>query len=166
MVGSLALAEVHKGGWLGKIKKGGRQGTSNIGSIGGADGTSAGQATNVVTDYALITGECRSHDGKFNHAITGAYRDAFQSAARKVTNAEGKRAKIRFSARRDYYPFKLKENSPVVKVAKEAATRAGWESDLRVTNGGLDANWLVRHKIPTITFGVGQNNVHTIEEFV
>src|SRR5262249_12731070 len=36
----------------------------------------------------------------------------------------------------------------------------------RVTNGGLDANWLVRHGIPTITFGAGQRNVHTIEENV
>ena len=40
------------------------------------------------------------------------------------------------------------------------------EPDLAVTNGGLDANWLVRHGIPTVTFGAGQNNVHTVEEFV
>jgi tripeptide aminopeptidase len=37
---------------------------------------------------------------------------------------------------------------------------------LQVGNGGLDANWLVRHKIPTVTFGAGQNNIHTTEEYV
>jgi len=73
---------------------------------------------------------------------------------------------VRFQARRDYYPFRLKDNSPVVKQATVAAKYAGWEPELRVTNGGLDANWLVRHKIPTVTFGAGQNNVHTVEEFV
>src|SRR5262249_14214783 len=35
MVVSLALAEIHKQGWFGKIKKGGKEGTSNVGSIGG-----------------------------------------------------------------------------------------------------------------------------------
>ena len=40
------------------------------------------------------------------------------------------------------------------------------QATLRISNGGLDANWTVRHKIPTITFGAGQNNVHTVEEYV
>ena len=33
------------------------------------------------------------------------------------------------------------------------------------TNGGLDANWMVRHGIPTVTFGAGQNEIHTVEEW-
>ena len=32
--------------------------------------------------------------------------------------------------------------------------------------GGLDANWMVRHGIPTVTFGAGQNEVHTIDEWI
>ena len=28
------------------------------------------------------------------------------------------------------------------------------------------ANWLVRHGVPTITFGAGQNNPHTVDEYV
>src|SRR5262249_12291591 len=91
---------------------------------------------------------------------------AFRNAARAVRNAGGRSAKIRFSARRDYYPFRLKETSPVVRDAQAAAGALGWEAQLRVTNGGLDANWLTRHRVPTITFGAGQNNVHTTEEFV
>ena len=78
----------------------------------------------------------------------------------------GRGAKVQFQARRDYFPFRLRETSPVVRAALAAAGRAGWEAATRITNGGLDANWLVRHKVPTITFGAGQNNVHTVEEFV
>ncbi len=166
VVVALALADVHKNGWFGKVKKGAKEGTSNIGSVGDANGKSCGEATNVVTDYALVRGEARSHDMRFNRQITNAYRDAFKKAAKKVVNAAGKSAKVKFSNRRDYYPFRLKDTSAVVRTAQAAARRAGWDPELRVTNGGLDANWLVRHGVPAITFGGGQNNVHTIEEYV
>ena len=37
MVLALALAEVHAGGWFGKVVKDGRKGTSNVGPVGGAN---------------------------------------------------------------------------------------------------------------------------------
>ncbi len=120
----------------------------------------------MVTDYVRVFGESRSHDLAFVGAITAAYREAFRKAAASVTDDRGRGAKVRFAARRDYYPFRLKPDSPVVKQALAGARAAGWEATLRIGNGGLDANWTVRHKIPTITFGAGQNNVHTTEEFV
>jgi tripeptide aminopeptidase len=166
IVAALALADVHKKGWFGKVVKNGQHGTSNVGSVGDDNGQSAGAATNVVTDYVLIRGEARSHDAHFVHAITGAYRTAFHAAAKRVANHQGKTAKIKFATRLDYYPFRLKADSLVVKHAVSTAEGLGWQPNLRVTNGGLDANWLVRHGVPTITFGAGQNNVHTIEEFV
>jgi tripeptide aminopeptidase len=166
LVAALALAEVHAGGWFGKIKQGGREGTSNVGSVAGRDGRSAGEATNVVTDYAHVRGEARSHDARFVKVITRAYKDAFARAAERVTDHQGRRAKVKFSARLDYYPFRLKDDAPVVRHAWAAAERAGLTPSLRVGNGGLDANWLVRHGIPTITFGAGQNNIHTIDEYV
>jgi tripeptide aminopeptidase len=166
VVASLALSEVYKGGWFGKVKKGDKQGTSNVGPIGDGKGGSAGQATNVVTDYVKIHGEARSHDVPFNRLITRAYKEAFRKAAARVQDHQGKKAKLKFTARRDYYPFRLKETTPVVRVARAAAAAAGWAPNLRVTNGGLDANWMVRNGLATITFGAGQNNVHTIEEFV
>ncbi len=166
MVGALALEEAYKKGWFGKIKKGKHEGTSNVGSFGDEVDRCCGQATNVVTDYAKIRGESRSHDNTFNRAITKAYRDSFKNAAAKVVNQQGKRARIRFVSRKDYYPFKLKETSPAVRHAQAAAQHLGWDAVLRMSNGGLDANWLVRHGIPTITFGAGQNNIHTVDEYV
>jgi tripeptide aminopeptidase len=65
-----------------------------------------------------------------------------------------------------YHPFKLKADAAVVKHAQAAAPVAGLQPELRTTNGGLDANWLVRHGIPTVTIGAGQHNIHAIGEYV
>jgi tripeptide aminopeptidase len=166
VVAALALADIQRNGWFGKIKRNGHEGTANVGSFGGRDGQSAGVATNVVTDYAMVRGEARSHDSRFVRTITAAYRDAFRSASSQVRDHRGRGAKVRFRSRHDYYPFRLKPTSPVIRHAIQAAAQEGNQPVLRCTNGGLDANWLVRHGIPTITFGAGQNNVHTVEEFV
>jgi tripeptide aminopeptidase len=165
-VTALALADIYRRGWFGKVKHGGREGTSNVGSVGDADGRSAGQATNVVTDYALVRGESRSHDIRFAAAITAAYKRAFQEAARRVADDRGRHARLRFRTRRDYFPFRIKDSAPVVRHARAAAERAGLAPVLRTTNGGLDANWMVRHGIPTVTFGAGQRDVHTTGEYV
>src|SRR5262249_10801500 len=152
IVASLALDEIYRGGWFGKISRGRCSGTSNIGSFGGQDGQSAGVATNVVTDYVQIRGEARSHDMRFTRKITRSYPGAFEKAAGRVCDHKNRRAKIRFHSRLDYYPFHLKPSAPVVRHALQAANRAGLACTLRVTNGGLDANWMVRHGIPTVTF--------------
>jgi tripeptide aminopeptidase len=165
LVAALALAEIHRGGWFGLIQKDGIRGTSNIGSIGDGKGGSAGVATNVVTDYAKVFGESRSQDPKLIDAITRAYRDAFRDAARLVTDDKGKTARVTFHSERDYYPFRLDEKSPVVRQAVAVSKDAGFAPSLHVGHGGLDANWLVRHGIPTITFGAGQNKIHTVEEY-
>ncbi len=83
-----------------------------------------------------------------------------------MTDHKGRKARVEFRARQDYFPFRLKAGSPVVKHAMAAAKAAGFSPRLRVSNGGLDANWLVRHGIPTITFGAGQHNIHTVKEYV
>ncbi|MHB1422551.1 MAG: M20/M25/M40 family metallo-hydrolase [Gemmataceae bacterium] len=166
MAAALALADIHRDGWFGKIHHESGDGTSNVGRFAGRDGKSAGDATNVVTDYVHIHGESRSHDARFAKAITRAYRLAFANAAERLTNDKGRKAKVKFTSRLDYHPFRLKEDAPVVRQAQAAAVRAGLQPSLRIGNGGLDANWLVRHGIPTVTFGAGQNNIHTTEEYV
>ena len=166
MVLALAMSQVYSGGWWGKVKKDGKEGTSNIGSIGTLDGRSAGDATNVVTDFVHVKGESRSHDAKFVREISAAYKSAFTRAANKVKDHEGRTAKVKFTSRLDYLPFRLKEDAPAAKKAAKAVRAIGREPNLRVTNGGLDANWMVKHGIPTVTFGAGQNEIHTVKEFV
>lgn len=166
MIMSLALADIHAGGWFGKVVKGDKVGTSNVGPVTGGEGRPAGDATNVVTDYIHLRGESRSHDAKFFKAITAAYKEAFADAAARVTNSQGKSGKVKFKAHTDYHPFRQKETLAVVKRAIAAVAAGGTTPNIRVANGGLDANWLVRHGIPTVTFGAGQNEVHTIDEWI
>jgi tripeptide aminopeptidase len=166
MIAALAMAEVYRGGWFGKVVRDGREGTSNVGPVGDGQGRSAGEATNVVTDYVHVKGESRSHDPKFFREITAAYKAAFEAAGEQVRDHEGKPGKVKFTSRTDYHPFKLKEDSPVVRRAVEGVKRIGREPTLRTTNGGLDANWVVKHGVPTVTLGAGQNEIHTIKEFV
>jgi tripeptide aminopeptidase len=166
LVASLALAEAAHGGWFGKIRQGDREGTANVGVFGGRDGQSAGEATNVVTDYVHIRGESRSHDAAFVKEIVAAWRRAFTNATAQVTDDKGRCAKMKFTSKLDYHPFRLKDDAAVVSRAVRAAHLAGLTPSLRVGNGGLDANWLVRHKIPTVTFGAGENNIHTMDEYV
>jgi tripeptide aminopeptidase len=170
MILALALAEVKAGGWFGKVVKGKgqdkRQGTSNVGPVTGGEGRPAGDATNVVTDYVHVRGESRSHDSKFFKEITKAYKAAFEKAAKRVKNADGKSGRVKFKAETDYYPFRMKESLPVVKRAVEAVSGIGAVPNIRAANGGLDANWMNRHGIPTVTFGAGQNEVHTTDEWI
>jgi tripeptide aminopeptidase len=166
LVAALALANIYDAGWFGKVRQNGREGTSNVGSIGDRDGRSAGVASNVVTDYTLVRGEARSHNPRFTREIVAAYRQAFRTAAQRVVDEQGRPARVRFKARLDYYPFRLKDDSPVVRAAQAASETAGWTPTLRVGNGGLDANWTTRHGVPTVTFGAGQRNIHALGEYV
>lgn len=166
MVAALALSEVFEGGWFGRVDKPEGIGTSNVGSIGDSKGRSAGNATNVVTDEARLTGECRSHNADFASTITQAYERAFRNAVDRVRDLDGNTAELNFDARLDYHPFCLDEASPVVQRAREAVRSIGREPTIRIADGGLDANWLGLHGIPTVTLGAGQNEIHTIKEYV
>ncbi|HEV3385110.1 MAG TPA: M20/M25/M40 family metallo-hydrolase [Gemmata sp.] len=166
MVFALAMSEVYAGGWFGKVVKENNLGTSNVGSVGTRDGRCAGDATNVVTDFVHVKGESRSHDAKFVREISAAYKSAFTKAAAIVKDHQGRPAKVKFTSRLDYLPFRLKDDSAVAQRVAAAVRTIGREPNLRVTNGGLDANWMVKHGIPTVTFGAGQNEIHTVKEYV
>src|SRR3954453_3952468 len=96
MILALALAEIKGGGWFGKVVKGKKQGTSNVGPVTGGPGRPAGDATNVVTDYVHVRGESPSHDPKFFKQITAAYKAAFEKAAKGVKNSDGKSGRVKF----------------------------------------------------------------------
>ncbi len=166
MILAEALVAVRAGGWFGKIEKDGRSGTSNIGPVGGANDRPAGDATNVVTDYVLARGESRSHDPRFVKEITQAYKAAFTNAAAGVKNNIGKSGRVKFKSRIEYHPFRMKATETAVRRAVAAVTAQGHTPNVRVANGGLDANWMVRHGVPTVTFGAGQNEVHTVDEWI
>lgn len=159
-IASLAIADLHRGGWLGLVEKGKSRGTSNVGFIHG------GEATNVVTDLVTLKAEARSHDPKFRARIIKEIERAFQRAAKEVKNSEGKRGSVQIDGRLDYESFLLPADAPCVQLAEQAVLAVGREPIRAVSNGGVDANWTNLHGIPTVTLGCGQMNVHMTSEML
>ena len=166
LVASIGLTEAQRGGWFGKVVKPEGKGSSNIGIFGGKDGKPAGDATNVVTDYVHLVGEARSTDADFAVKITEAFEAAFNKARGEVKDADGDMAEVTFQTRTAYPPFLMSADDPAVQRAKKAAQSMGLEPVTMVSAGGLDANWLVKHGVPTVTFGAGQAEIHTVHEYV
>ncbi|WP_425613704.1 M20/M25/M40 family metallo-hydrolase [Anatilimnocola sp. NA78] len=166
LVASIALTEAHRGGWFGKVTKPNGNGTSNPGIFGGKPGKPAGDATNVVTDYVHIVGEARSPELTFATEICAAYRAAFAKAQAEVMDASGANADVKFTSKPSYPPFNLPADSPAVSRALKAVEALGLKPITVFSNGGLDANWLVKHGVPTVTIGAGQYEIHTIKEYI
>jgi len=159
-VASLAIARLHKAGWIGAVRKGRRRGTSNVCIVEG------GAATNVVCPRAVVHAEARSHDPAFRREIVRAYRRAFAAAAKAVRNDRGRCGKVTFRHALDYESFCLAADEPVVVAAIRAARAVGASAELKIANGGVDANWLVAHGIPAVTLGAGNRHAHTAKECV
>ncbi|HTQ40396.1 MAG TPA: M20/M25/M40 family metallo-hydrolase [Pirellulales bacterium] len=157
-IAALAISRLYNEGWHGQIVKGKRRGTSNIGVIQG------GAATNVVTDQVLLKAEARSHNPKFRKQIVRAIETAFLAAVKQVRSAHGARGKVTFDGQLDYESFKLNDDETCISVAEAALRGFGLTPVRAISNGGLDANWMHKHGIATVTLGCGQMNAHTISE--
>lgn len=157
-IAGCAIAELHRDGWLGRVEKGNRCGTSNIGVI------HAGEATNVVTPEAHLRAEARSHDPRFRERIVQAIQRAFHHAAKAVRNSDRKCGQAVIEGRLDYEAFRLSSDDPSLATAEAALHRMGLSPVRNISNGGLDANWMTAHGIPTVTMGCGQENMHTTAE--
>jgi tripeptide aminopeptidase len=157
-IASLAIAQLHRDGWLGNVRRSRRHGTSNLGVIEG------GAATNVVTDRVRIRGEARSHDPQFRQRVVRAIEKAFHQAARQVRNDAGVAGRVEFHGRLDYEAFRLSDDDSAVQAAEAAVRSVGIEPQRAISNGGLDANWMTAHGVPTVTLGCGQVNIHTVHE--
>lgn len=155
-----AIADLQSNGWHGLIQKGKHRGTSNVGIIHG------GEATNVVTPMLTLKAEARSHDLVFRRKIVAAYEQAFKKAVKSIRSTDGKIGRVEFSAELKYESFCLPSDAPVVESARAAVHSVGLSSSLRIGNGGLDANWMVAHGLPTVTLGCGQNAIHTANEWL
>jgi tripeptide aminopeptidase len=157
-IAALAIAQLQLEGWHGRIEKNGHSGTANVGVIRG------GQATNVVTPEVEIHAEARSHDPAFRRRIVRAIQRAFRQAARSVRNVRGVGGKVHIVGRLDYESFVLPPEEPCVLAAEAAIRSVGAQPGRRVSNGGLDANWMTARGVPTVTLGCGQVNAHTTQE--
>lgn len=119
-----------------------------------------------MTDYAWLKGEARSPDKTFTARIMAGPRAAYDVAQGQVTDTdtEGANAVVEFTSVRSYLPFRLNQNTEVVRHAVEAVETFGLKPTLVFSNGGLDANRLCKHGVPTVTIGADQYDIRTIRE--
>ncbi len=157
-IAAMAIADLQQNGWHGAVRKGRRIGTSNVGVVRG------GQATNIVAEKVELEAEARSHDATFRKRIVKEIEQAFRRAAKQVTNTRGQSGKVEFEGRLDYESYHLRVNDTPAVLARSAVSSAGLDPEIAIANGGLDANWLTAHGVPTVTLGCGQMNIHTSAE--
>jgi tripeptide aminopeptidase len=160
LIGAKAMAVIAEKGYFGKIVKGNRTGTSNLGSVNG------GEASNQVMNQCIMTGECRSHSPAFLEQIVKVYKTSFENAAKSVTNDKGKCGKVKFTTISDYNAFRLKKTEPCVKIAGKAVEAVGLKPNPLVMDAGLDANNFNEKGLPTVTLGTGSHKFHQLEEYV
>lgn len=159
-IASLAIAELHQGGWHGRIEKPEGSGTSNVGILDG------GQGSNVVMPALHILAEARSHSQAFRQQIIETWKAAFRNAAQSVSNVHGQFGTVSFGPGPIYEPYALPDDAPVVQKTVQAAKLIGLQTKLVHDDGGNDASWLVAKGIPTVNLNIGQRDVHTHNEWI
>jgi tripeptide aminopeptidase len=160
IIAATALAELARNGWHGALERPEGRGSANVGILNGGTGS------NVVMPALHILAEARSHSRDFRRQIIATWQDAFRRAAASQHNRAGASGSVRFGPGPTYEPFSLPDDEPAVKQALAAATRCDIAARCVSNDGGMDANQLVAHGIPTVTFGAGQRAVHTPDEYV
>jgi tripeptide aminopeptidase len=137
--------------------------TANIGVIRG------GEATNIITNFVLLRGEARSLDDSKLEAQTAHMVKCLEDAAAKYeVTVEGVTTKGRVEAEvtREYYAMDVSDDSRVVKLVKEAASRMGLDVKTLASGGGCDANIFNKRGIECANLGTGMRAIHTVKEWL
>jgi len=158
-----ALAELQRDGWNCRIDRPEGQGSANLGILRG------GKGSNVVMPELYALAEARSFDREFRSRIVEAWKDAIQRSVERNnergTDAGGS-ASVEFSPGPVYDPYRLPEETPVVRAAVAAMAQCGLKPWLFDHVGGLDCNNIVAKGIPAVGLGMGDREAHSVKEWV
>jgi tripeptide aminopeptidase len=145
------FADAISGMKLGRI---GPETTANFGLIEG------GTAVNVVCAEVVAKGEARSTSVEELDRQVGHMVQRFEEAATKWG------AEVKIEHARHYNAYHVPDDSPVVKLAVEAAQSLGMSGALRTTLGGSDANVYNAKGVPSIVIATGMEQIHTHDEHI
>jgi tripeptide aminopeptidase len=147
VVASKAIANMK----VGRIDK---ETTANVGIITG------GKARNIVPEFCEVRCEARSRNTEKLDAQTAHMVKCFEDAAAEMG------ATVEVNVNRSYLGFRLSEKDEVVRIAMDAAKRAGIEVDLHETGGGSDSNIFNAKGLPATVLGVGYDGAHSVDEYI
>jgi tripeptide aminopeptidase len=137
--------------------------TANIGVIRG------GEATNIITNFVLLKGEARSLDDAKLEAQTAHMVKCLEDAAAKYeVTVEGvtTRGRVESEVTREYSAMDVADDSRVVQLVKQAASRMGLNVETMSSGGGCDANIFNRKGIECANLGTGMRAIHTVKEWL
>lgn len=137
--------------------------TANIGAIQG------GEATNIITNLVTLKGEARSLDDSKLEAQTAHMIKCLEDAAAKYeVNVDGvtTKARVESEVTREYYAMDVSDDSRVVRLVIEAATRMGLDVKTLASGGGCDANIFNKRGIECANLGTGMRAIHTVKEWL
>ncbi|MDQ3743256.1 MAG: M20/M25/M40 family metallo-hydrolase [Acidobacteriota bacterium] len=137
--------------------------TANIGFIRG------GEATNIITNFVLLRGEARSLDDAKLEEQTRHMIKCFEDAAAKYeVTVEGvtTRGRVESEVTREYSAMDVADDSRVVRLVKQAASRMGLQVETMASGGGCDANIFNRKGIECANLGTGMRAIHTVKEWL
>jgi tripeptide aminopeptidase len=137
--------------------------TANIGVIEG------GKATNIITNFVYLKGEARSLDEAKLDAQCAHMVKCFEDAAAKYeVTVEGRttRGRVEATVEREYSSMDVPDDSKVVQLVVNAATRLGLKVETMASGGGCDANIFNRRGIECANLGTGMRAIHTVNEWL
>jgi len=137
--------------------------TANIGVIRG------GEATNIITNFVMLKGEARSLDDAKLEAQTAHMIKCIEDAAAKyevTVDGVTTRARVESDVSREYHAMDVSDDSRVVRLVKEAATRMGLKVETMASGGGCDANIFNKRGIECANLGTGMRAIHTVKEWL
>ena len=127
--------------------------TTNIGVIMG------GKATNVVPDFVEVRGEARSFREEKLRKATESMVAAFIAAAAEENG------RVEMEVKRLYAAYHHSEDHKLLQLVKKAGEAVGLKIIVQSSGGGSDANILNGKGIDAVNLGVGNGEVHTLQEF-
>ena len=137
--------------------------TANIGVIRG------GEATNIITNFVLLKGEARSlDDSKLEEQTRHMIRCLEDAASKYEVTVDGVTTKGRVESEvsREYSAMDVSDDSRVVRLVKQAASRMGLRVETMSSGGGCDANVFNKKGIECANLGTGMRAIHTVKEWL
>ncbi len=128
--------------------------TSNIGKF------TAGGATNVVPNEAVLDGEVRSFTKEKIEKEFAVIIEGFQRAV------EGTGGSFSITSEMDFHPYVLDADTTIVRTVEKAISAAGLKPQGIRYTGGSDANSYNAKGIPSVNIGIGAQKPHAFEEFI
>ena len=128
--------------------------TANVGLIRG------GNARNIVPEWCELEAEARSHDAR---KLADLVQEMLDTLAFAASVAE---CTLETEMSETYQGYRFKDDDPIVRLARTALERCGYELVPTLTGGGADANVFNTRGVPCLNLANGMADIHTAEEHI